>query len=144
MPNTYSEYNLSTDITIPLNCNIQTNNYTLRTSAINLTEERQILVINNCKSNPNNNTGELNITIGENLFFESESNINSSENAITGRIIYESPEIKAKGISSYILIAIVIMAFLYIIPKISKNGISHKSNNGSHRVSRRTRKQSSY
>src|SRR3989344_2054030 len=133
----YTEFNFTDYLQIPNDCSIQTNNYTLKLEAFNKQLFHNISIINACKEE-----NKTSIALTNSIPFESESNINLIGSTITGEAVYKSSSEKTSELSMYLLIAIGIMASMYIVPKMSKDGISNKSNNGSNRLPRRARKQS--
>lgn len=138
----FTHFNFTENLEIPYNCSIVSNNYTLTLKAFDIEKSSKIEIINKCKNNTEPGKNSTNITT--NTFFKSENNINFTGDAVTGRSIIESADVKFKEIGIYILIAVSVISSIYIIPKVTKNGISNKSNNRNNRFPRRPYKSSSF
>ena len=98
--------NTKFNITLPIkyDCNISTNNYKFTVNSEDLEVEEEIVIINNCKIN----TSESKIT-DENTTIKQGQNFNTSESVINvlggtvkGNLVYESSNVKAKNIATYL------------------------------------------
>ncbi len=112
--NEYQTSNLTIYSQIPYDCSTITGNYTLKISLFNKEFNEPIFIENTCSTDQSSNDN-INITSNDYLL-NSESNINLSENSITGNIIYESAGEKAKKYSLYFIIAIIIFTVIYVLP----------------------------
>ncbi|HLC58871.1 MAG TPA: hypothetical protein VJI68_03335 [Candidatus Nanoarchaeia archaeon] len=111
-----NKYNY-TDLTIlnkiNENCNIIPNNYTLIINSNSSLIKDNITIINECVNQTANNA----IILQNSTQNSSENLINQELNPITGHIVYESSNIKAKKIGVYTLVAILVTLIITFITK---------------------------
>lgn len=109
-PFNYSEFN----ITIPIenDCKINNGTYNLILKSKDQELKEDFIIINHCKLN----ITKSNITLTSNETNSSESVINVLPNAITGKTVYESTNVKAKSIATYAFMVVLatIMAMILI------------------------------
>ncbi len=120
----YTIMNITTQI--PYDCNIQNNTYTLAARTGELESKQNFTILNNCSHEvPGNGIkSEVNISIDELPPEPASNESNSSESIIsfpgaplTGRTIYESSNIKAKKIATYLFMVILAAILIGLISK---------------------------
>ncbi len=131
----YKQYQGYILLTIPYDCSIKTDNYTIRLSAIDIADIENITITNKCIMGPPLNesvSNKYNSNTTNNPDNISESVINSFEPA-TGSFIYEGSSKKATSIASLIFIIVMFSGgFLLFKNKKSEvitNGFYGKGNN---------------
>lgn len=106
----HTQLNLTTQI--PKDCNISTNNYEFTVSSTYFTITKNITIINNCINTAYNSYNASSNNITSNL---SESVINLAGNPITGEVIYQSSNIKAKDMAIYMVMFVLALIAILVI-----------------------------
>ena len=122
----YNQFNKSlfnVTLEIPYDCNIKTDYYLFTVEALGRQDIENLTIVNTC-SDINSNITEQpfqdnNSSLG-NETYEYENVINLETNPITGKLVYEATNEKAKRIATYLAI-VVLAALTIIIISTSKN-----------------------
>ncbi len=115
---------LNLTLEIPNNCNITNGNYKFIVKSKDLEKSENITIINNCKNESQVNPKQQVLKNNTNM---SESVINLMGNSITGRTIYESTNVKAKNVITYIFMVILAIIGIIIITSNKNTKVIKKS-----------------